>query len=232
MKRSTAESALGMADKRVDHKRVSRKRPPVAGGSAQQHQLQKRNKVDKVRGDNRSDNRGYANNEETQFHTEEEAQAEEGVLQLMGSENDEDAGGGSSEEENARDSTPPMAAKPPITNGRQKTSNVVSPEEQKRKKEDSGVNIYGLSANDFLVIKNHIGSNLFAKVKFISSDDQLRFGEKIAENILRATGSAHRYSLEKRAVLWECIRPTVKGILNQKRSNISGEIKKAFFRKE
>lgn len=105
---------------------------------------------------------------------------------------------------------------------------IVSPG-HRHQKHRSGT-VWSLSANDYLVVKNHIVGRLFKKVKFISSEEQLSLSGKIANNILDAFGVRHDQP-EKRAGIWECIRPTVKANLNQKRSNINGEIKKAYLRK-
>ena len=84
-----------------------------------------------------------------------------------------------------------------------------------------------LSPHDHLVVKAHIVNKLFKKVKFISADQQLEFQGKIAENILKGC----RVDPKTSSTIWELIRPHVRPTLNQKRSNINGEFKKAFLRK-
>jgi hypothetical protein len=85
-----------------------------------------------------------------------------------------------------------------------------------------------LTPKDFLVVKDYVVNKLFKKVKFITTEEQLYLNGKIAENVLTGCG-VHQ---ARWAHYWDIIRPQVKPILNQKRSNINGEIKKAFFRKK
>lgn len=75
-------------------------------------------------------------------------------------------------------------------------------------------------------LASSIRAKLFPKVKFVTSDDMLDFGGKISTFMLRelnvAPGSRQSY--------WTAIRVQVKSIINNRRNNVMGEIKREFMR--
>lgn len=85
-----------------------------------------------------------------------------------------------------------------------------------------------LGPRDYSVVRDYIVNTLFTRVKFVTTNDQLFLTGPITRNILT---SLH-IPKERWASVWEITRPQVKPIINQKRNNVNGEVKKAFLCKK
>lgn len=132
----------------------------------------------------------------------------------------------SGEAETAKECSPHQTSSPP---DRTRKKHTVTPTTNQRSSNGSNNRVDTvLTPKDFLVVKDYVVNKLFKKVKFITTEEQLYINGKIAENVLKGCG-VHQ---TRWAHYWDIIRPQVKPLLNQKRSNINGEIKKAFCRKQ